>query len=301
MKLIIKKLLLKLIIEFAPKIEISSKGSAGLVTIIGHKHVDMLIFSLKSFFYISKLNIPVNVFDDGTLTDNDELKIKIHIKNVRVRRRKQNEPKILKILKKYKYCLKYRKEKFKDRFYVKLFDPFLLTDYKKIIYLDYDIIFLNKPKEIITWLKSQKKYGMYATTHRNKILNEGFSSTKEWEVIERMFADKVCRGFPVDFSSGILFLHKDSYKLKRINEILKYIYRVGLEDTWTPEQYSLGVLLTEMESINLQNNYIHLRNSNLDLEKDPFSYTCLHFAFKSKENYYKIALLLAIRTYLFRK
>ncbi len=293
------KLTLKIIINFTPRVRVVSKGDVGITTIVSHNHVDILIFSIKALFFTWNASMPVNVIDDGTLMESDINKIKKHIIGVIVRRKYQNDKKIFKLLKPYKYCLKYRKEKFRDRFYIKLFDPFLLPGYKKIIYIDSDVMFLNEPDEIIKWIRSKKIYGLYATVH--KYPKDTFSSSKEWYVIERMFADRICTNYPSDFSSGFMALNKSSYNLKRINDVLKYIYKIGLSDSWTPEQYSLGVLLSDIKSYDLEKKYVHLREVNQKLKKDLFSYVFLHFAYLSRNDYYKMALNLVFHTYFLRK
>lgn len=300
MKQSIKEIIFKIVIALTPKIIASKFGDVGITTIIRHKNTDMLIFSIKSFFYYSQLNLPVNVIDDGTLTSKDVKKIKSNIQNVIVRKRKDNDKKIIKFIKNYKFCLKYRSEMYQEKFYVKLFDPIILPRFSKTIYMDCDILFLNKPSEIISWTRSRKIYGLYATEYRFD-KNTPFGPSYEWKIIEKMFAEAISPKSPQGFNSGLLCLNNSSYDLKRIDSILEYIYKVGLEESWTPEQYSFGVLFTEMKSRNLKEKYIHITQGELKLKKDPFSYTCIHFAFNAKHNYFDIAFKLALRTFFFRK
>jgi len=243
--------------------------------------------------------IPAFVVDDGTLTEKDVKKIKDHIKGIKVSRRIANDKRIKKALSKYKYCLKYRSERFKDRFYIKLFDPFLLPEYKKIIYMDYDVLFLKRPLEIVSWLNSNKNFGLYATEYKYKNYLPNFEN-REWKIIEKMFAKKINPSFPSDFNSGLLCLYKSSYQPKRVNDVLRYIYDVGLENTWTPEQFSLGVLFSEMKSKNIKNKCLHLTREEIDLEKDLYKYECVHFAYMAKNVYYPFALKIALRTKFFR-
>lgn len=297
---IIRIYLLKFLIIFTPRVILPYQGNIGVTTLIGHAHTDMYIFSLKSFFYSLNIKLPVCLVDDGTLTIKDITKIRNHFKNIDIKRRESNEYQVKKRLSKYKYCSKYRNENFKDKFYIKLFDPFIVTKFNKIIYLDYDIIFLNRPREIETWIKTDNKdYGLYATEYTYGKINKHLQP--EWRRIGEEFAKAVSKKFQPDFNSGLLILPRSKYNLDTIEKSLKYIYREKLEDTWVPEQYSFGVIFAEMKSLNLKGSYLHLTGDVFKLDKNLFEYTCLHFAYRSKRHFYKIAINVAFKTRFFSK
>src|SRR4030042_2566316 len=97
--------ILKILIYLSPKITLPIAGSCCVTTIIGHHQVDMLIFSLKSFFYFSKLHIPVYVFDDGSLTKTDFQKLSNHFVNINIKIQKEYINELFNKLKKFEYCL----------------------------------------------------------------------------------------------------------------------------------------------------------------------------------------------------
>lgn len=275
--------------ELTPKLKVPKKNKHGVVTYTTHGHAERLVFSLKSFYHFLGYSLPTVVVGDGRLSPGDVKYIESHIQNVRVLRKSSNDKIVADLLKKYKYCFKYRFEKLGERFNIKLFDPFLLTGYAKTIYLDDDIIFLNKPKEILRWLSSERKYSLFAS--------EGFvgSLPQEWSAVEKMFAFAAGRSLPQRFNSGFVCINKSDYKLARINRILRYTYLFGLERSWTPEQYSLGISIGESKNVDLKENYIHLTGKSDGHLKDPFGKVFLHFAFKSKPLYCKYALLILLK------
>jgi len=286
------KALFKLFFRFTKPVSLPKTGDVVISTMTYHGAVDIMILSLKSFFYSAGIRLPLFVFDDGTLTKNDYEKIKRHLINVHLLTKKNNDVRMKKVLKLYKYSNKFRFTAFEFRFNLKLFDPFLLPRYKKLIYIDHDVLFLNTPLELVNWIKSKDTKNLYVSEF---LYQKGVPGelTETWQIIEKMFMNKFAMRFPRWFNSGLICINSGDYSLYEIEKVLSYLYKVGLQETWAPEQYTLAYLLSRARSLDLkEKGYLNLTRKDFSLISSPFSYKSIHFANLARRHYYKIALLL---------
>jgi hypothetical protein len=131
-------------------------------TLLGHKHVGMTLWCVKSFLHYSGRKYIVVLHDDGSLTERDVETLKKHLVNVKVVRRTDADALIREKIKHLPNCCDYRfspKETSDHRgvkynmhiFALRLFDFNLLSAATKTLVLDADILFFKKPQEIIEW------------------------------------------------------------------------------------------------------------------------------------------------------
>lgn len=277
--------------------QLPKTGKVGVTTLIGHKHVPMFICSTHSFFYNLKKFLPFTVIDDGTLTASDVLSIHWHFPNIKIIRHKQANIKINKILSRYHHLREYRHLRLNDRFNIKLTDPFLLTSYQKIIYFDCDILFFNIPWKILSWIANGNESLYASETTKPKTTSE----PDEWRIINNMFKEFIGLSIDPNFNSGFLCIKRIQYDLKLLDRATKYLTKIGLCETWVPEQYSLSALFAKNKAMALGNNYKHVVNPQDQALRNPYKYTFIHYAYLAKTQYISHAIKLLLRTHFFRK
>lgn len=294
------KIIFKYIVLFCKPTVIPKTGSSGVVTLISKEYVEMSIASLQSFFFHLERNLPCTIIDDGSLTKKDYLLIKKFLPGIKIISASKYKNTTLNKLIDYEKCYRYRNSNLKEKFNVKLFDPFINSYYKKIIYLDCDILFVNKPTEIADWIDSNKKSSLYASEYG---YGEKESSTLDqgWKIALRMFSNKYNSIQHLTFNSGFLCMHKDSFNLKKINQVLSHMYEVGLAETWATEQLTLSYLIAEDKNKNLYPLCLHLTRFSLPDKTILEGAKFLHFAYKSKPYFYKFATFELIKNRFFKK
>jgi hypothetical protein len=118
-------------------------------SIVGHKYVYAYLVAIKSYLRFHS-DVAAYIHDDGTLVDEDKQLIGNHIINVTILNRNEmrvrfaqamNDPFLLRVRDSYTS-------------YLKLFDPTFIVNGKRIMLLDTDTLFINRPDEIIDWAKS---------------------------------------------------------------------------------------------------------------------------------------------------
>lgn len=119
--------------------------------LIGHRHVNIFLISIKSFLQFYN-KIDVFIHDDGTLSEYDKINIIKHIKNINIISRDLAELEFNK-LNTSSLLSEFRKN---DLSFLKIFDPNIFGKTKKIL-IDSDTIFLKQPYEIIEWIESGSK------------------------------------------------------------------------------------------------------------------------------------------------
>lgn len=130
--------------------------------LLGHQHVGMCLWSIKSFLHYANIPFIVVLHDDGSLTKSDILRLKEHLVNAKVIRKLDADDLIKEKLTHLSNCLEYRftfkktsdhrGTKYNVRiFSLRLFDFNLISSASKILVLDADVLFFKEPREIIEW------------------------------------------------------------------------------------------------------------------------------------------------------
>lgn len=294
------KKIFKVLVLFCKPMTIPKKGFYGVTTLINKSYVEMSIISLQSFFFHLGRRLPCTIIDDGSLTKKDYLLIKKLMPGIKILSASKQKNNTLKKLDKYKNCHRYRSSNLEEKFNVKLFDPFINNDYKKIIYLDCDILFINKPREIENWIDNNKNISLYASEYGYREKENSFLDSN-WKIILKMFSNKYKNNQHLTFNSGFFCVDKNLFNLKKMDKILSYMYEVGLAETWTTEQLTLSYLIAEEKNKNVNPLYLHLTRFNLPENKILENARFLHFAYKSKPYFYKFATLELIKNKFFKK
>lgn len=133
--------------------------------LLGRNHVGMALWAVKSFLNATGRAFTVVLHDDGTLSEIDITTLTTHLIGVRVVRKNEADAILRQKLAAYPNCLEYRftsrdttdhrGAKYNMRiFSLRLFDFNLLSEAKKTLVLDADVLFFKEPTEILQWATS---------------------------------------------------------------------------------------------------------------------------------------------------
>lgn len=110
-------------------------------TLLGESNIDFSIECLSSFVKNSKKEILIEIFDDGSLTDESKNKLKNSLKDCKIITREDRDEIINYKLSNYPSCLHYRN---KIIYAHKLFDVMLYDDDDHLLFIDSDVFFIKK-------------------------------------------------------------------------------------------------------------------------------------------------------------
>ncbi len=131
-------------------------------TLLGHNHVGMVLWSVKSFLHQTGKKYSVVLHDDGSLTDSDIQTLEKHLVNVKVVKKPTADALIKERISGMPNCQEYRftaKETSDHRgikydmhiFAIRLFDFNLISSGTKTLVLDADVLFFKMPRDIVEW------------------------------------------------------------------------------------------------------------------------------------------------------
>ncbi len=133
-------------IRRTPPLLSNPSSDTGIHSAVPHRYVLAYLVAIKSFLHHNP-DIAVFVHDDGSLTEEDKVLIRSHIDGVRIIDRavadrwfddRINDPFLGRVRSSYTS-------------YLKLFDPTLVSDKRRIIIVDTDTLFLKRPSAVIEW------------------------------------------------------------------------------------------------------------------------------------------------------
>ena len=186
-----------------------------------------LIWALKSFYFFSEENFPLYIHDGGLTQENIKL-LKAHFPNAFIIKQEVANKIVDDFLLKHghKKSHQYRYENIATR---KVFDFFILSDAKRIISIDSDIIFYKKPAHLINT--------------KTNIYNQDFqySYSMELDQLENYFKIRP----PAFINSGLFNV---SQKIMNFDLIEKWLNNDQFfSNKWVTEQtiHALSSSLTE--------------------------------------------------------
>ncbi len=133
---------------------------------LGHRHVGMTLWAVKSFLHQCGRRYAVHLHEDGSLTEQDVAVLLGHLPGVTVVRKTDADERAHELLHDRPNCYGYR---FANRihsdhrntqynmhiFAVRLFDFNLFSVAEKRMFLDADVLFFKPPHEIIDWIENR--------------------------------------------------------------------------------------------------------------------------------------------------
>jgi GR25 family glycosyltransferase involved in LPS biosynthesis len=177
--------------------------------LICNKDFNMGMESIDSLLKYDEFKyIPIYYHDDGTLTN--EQKQILKFKNLNLIGLDTFNS-IESLIKKYEFCNKYRCMNKPYSFWhkIKLFDYFLLSKTKRILGLDTDILFMNKPNDMLRLIRTRKSFYM-----------PDCSSSYCFNGVANTHLD----GVLYNVNTGIIYIdNENDYRIDLIEEGLKQI------------------------------------------------------------------------------
>jgi hypothetical protein len=152
--------------------------------LLGHLHVGMCLWSVKSFLHCSGKKYTVVLHDDGSLTDVDIATLQEHLVGARVMQKAVADRLVRESIGNFSNCCEYRftaKETSDHRgekynmliFAIRLFDFNLISNARKTLVLDADVLFFREPREIIEWAEDPAdRNSLYSVEQYVPVRNE---------------------------------------------------------------------------------------------------------------------------------
>ncbi|MBS0555642.1 MAG: hypothetical protein JSS47_24440 [Proteobacteria bacterium] len=210
--------------------------------LLGHRHVGMALWAVKSFLKACERRFAVVLHEDGSLTPEDVAALEHHLRGVRIVRKAAADEEMDARLRPYPNCHDYRyaNKLHSDHrnagynmhiFAVRLFDFNFYSRATKRMFLDADILFFRRPTEILNWIDDP-------ADQRSLYSVETFIPGHDWLgrfVFERRDAT---------FNAGLICLNAPgTYDLELLDEwIGENKHRMDLAPTF--EQWAYRHLIT---------------------------------------------------------
>lgn len=265
-------------IRRSPVVETNPDADTGIHSAVPHRYRFAYLTAIKSLLrYYADLTVYVH--DDGSLLAEDKAMIRKHLPGVRIIDRAAADRAFA--------------EKINDAFlakvrtsytsYLKLFDPTLASTNKRIIIVDTDVLFLDRPETIIQWAQN----GGAPWFHQSEPWRQAQSnqpppgsnpqpdSTKpkhiQQMVLERLPDINQALGteyaFEPGFNSGFVGYDHDTVNYNELKTLLTHLYAM-LGDRifrWGSEQTMHGLLLGAKGALALPSDeYMVFTNLNSD-------------------------------------
>jgi hypothetical protein len=141
-----------------PSLTCTPTANTEIHSLICSTRVQEYLISIKSFLYFFT-DVAVVVHDDGSLSEDDKNLIVSHISGVKIISKESADDAVDALLENKPFCKKYRNNFVNAK---QLLDFALLSEGEKIISLDSDTLFLNKPIELIDWINDSKDVVKYS-------------------------------------------------------------------------------------------------------------------------------------------
>jgi hypothetical protein len=259
-------------------------ASTGIHSAVPHRYVHAYLVAIKSFLQYYN-DISVFVHDDGSLRPDDKTLIGKHIHGIQIIDRtvadarfaeNVQNPLLLKVRSSYTS-------------YLKLFDPTLFSEGKKIIILDTDTIFLRRPDLVIDWVASGRS-PWYHCAPRGKMKmkeQENIRYSRLQDVhIQTLIVDHIDsinqqlgKTYRIEqgFCSGFIGYDFDTVRFDELAALFETLYS-HLGDRifrWGAEQTSHGMILCGAGAVPLPlEEYFVFTQNNAQQARDG---TFIHF------------------------
>ncbi len=176
-----------------------SSAEVEIHSLTGHRHLPAYLLAIKSLLRFYN-QIAVVVHDDGSLTPKDCRLLKRQIIGIKIISRQKADSDIVAVLENYPKSRDYRRH---HLIACQLFDYFFFSNADKIISLDSDTLFFQKPREIIDW----------ATGDKDMTLSS----------YQKAFSSEPDEGLYSNICVGLMCYNKDIFDLGLIEELVSEI------------------------------------------------------------------------------
>lgn len=239
-----------------PPISANPHAETGIHTAVPHRYLFAYLTAIKSLLRYYA-DVAVYVHDDGSLREEDKDLILTHVPGATVIDRawadqafadKIGDEFLMKVRKSYTS-------------YLKLFDPTLASSNKRIIIVDTDVLFLNRPEVVIDWAQKggapwfhQSEPWRQALSNQPPAHNTHQPDSTKPKHIQQMVLERLPDinqalgmeyAFKPGFNSGFVGYDHDTVNYNELKTLLTHLYAM-LGDRifrWGSEQTMHGLLL----------------------------------------------------------
>ncbi|HBA65910.1 MAG TPA: hypothetical protein DCZ48_06990 [Methylococcaceae bacterium] len=253
-----------------PPIPCNINAEVSYISLLCHRDVNIGLMAMKSFLRFCN-NVRIIVQDDGSLSEQDKIRLAKHIPGMLFIDRTEADQRLS-----GKISNRLHEARQKDPSFLKLVDVNLLFQGPKIV-ADSDILFLKRPNEIIDWInisENNRKPFFHEVNDANKVFE------KNLDRINQMLHTRIEK---LDYCSGFIGLDQSiiPQDIENIFSILSEFSQV-----WGLEQNIYAFLLKERSFKLPPDRYLAI------LEEDQRNIVnnanMIHFVGKLKhKNYYR--------------
>ena len=229
-------------IESTPAMEIrNDQPQLEIHSLLGHRHVGMCLWSIKSLLHHANQGYSVVLHDDGSLDDADVNKLDRHLPGMRLFRKPEADRLMQKKVARYPLVSRYRFGELGQTdwgrrmsiFSLKLLDFSLLSDAAKILVLDTDVLFFHRPDALIHWVEDIENH---ETLYCQEVYCPRLNHSRKVVGFERK--DEI----PFGFNSGLICLDRNVMDLDRLDAWLER-NRTEVDSLYTFEQRAYNHLV----------------------------------------------------------
>lgn len=240
-----------------PPIETAADAATGVHTAVPHRYVFAYLTAIKSLLRYCP-EVAVFVHDDGSLREEDKKLIRAHLPGVRVIDRATADAQFLARVGD-EFLAKVRRS---YTSYLKLFDPTLVSEGRRIIIVDTDVLFLSRPAAILEWIG--KGGGPWYHKSESWLKRDGAgaavpsppppSAPGQPEHIQRLVVKRIAEinselgksfAFVPGFNSGLIGYEHGTVDYGELKKLLSHLYDLFGERIfrWGAEQTMHGLVL----------------------------------------------------------
>jgi hypothetical protein len=218
----------------------SGRGDVAIGFLTCHRHVGMMMLAAKSFYHFSGIICPLYVWDDGSLLPSDRDRLRRLFPNACILRKSELD---MKMLAQYPLTASFAERRLKNyEVYapsLKIFGPLASPNAPtRFILSDSDAFFFDWPQTIIDWLEESHPTNRYIAPM------SGHDNVSEDE-LNGLYAKLHLSSCP-RINSGLLLLHRASFKLHILEQILEWYQDRSY--AWDIEQTIYRILLASSDS-----------------------------------------------------
>lgn len=135
-------------VKRTPPMACNPESDTGMHSAVPHRYVMAYLTAIKSFLRYCA-DVAVFVHDDGSLRDEDKQLIRDQVPGVQIIDRAWADQEFAARVAD-EFLMKVRTS---YTSYLKLFDPTLISDKRRIVIVDTDVLFLRRPSAVIEWIQ----------------------------------------------------------------------------------------------------------------------------------------------------
>lgn len=216
-----------------------------LHTLVCKKDLLSSMWTLKTFLYFSETRPKLLIYHDGSLSRADTDQLKRHFINSTIISRAQFQQDMEGFLKDFKNSLTYSKI---ESFYcaLKLFGPMYYPQTNGILYLDSDVLFFQKPVDMLRYIKIGKPFHM-----------------SDYQDFYAYPAEFLRKQFAIDLipklNAGLFYINKNDFS-ENMDLVERYFEKISkfegeIYDVNKHEQTLASILLAKANAARLNSDY----------------------------------------------